>query len=301
MLCRSMSTNPGMPAMPGMPRMPAPPQCFRYFSKCTTSACANIETPQKPHTIRCQKCWYFHCCSPACERYAEMFNQHQCFFTPPDKVALIKSETELHLKQNSSADQQVVNEGKRCIFCRTKKENISSELMRCGSCQSVRIEAENANNGIGCSENTRLSARTNSSSFRFEQGMAISTQLPRERGIIDTYKFSLDFPNAQAPPRQYQKFQLAVEAVVTEQDPESSPTLSPSIDFFGEGHPQRHGLKGLNDGSFNVELYLRATSIPFLTSNPMAAQSSPLCSRRRAVSPLGTRRDEICSNVTGLI
>jgi hypothetical protein len=137
MLCRGMFTNPEMPARLRMPRMSNPPQCFRYFPKCTTTACANIETPQKPHKIRCQKCWYFHCCSPACEMHAEMFNEHHCSFNPPDKVALIKSETELHLKRNSSADQQVVDEGKRCNFCMTRKENISSKMMRCGACQSV--------------------------------------------------------------------------------------------------------------------------------------------------------------------
>lgn len=131
MVCRSMTS------FPEMAPMPTAPQCFRYFSKCTVPACSNIETPQKPHKIRCQKCWYFHCCSPACERYAEIFDVHKCSFTPPDKVALIKSETELHLKLNSSADQQVDDEGKRCNFCTTKEENISSKMMRCGACQSV--------------------------------------------------------------------------------------------------------------------------------------------------------------------
>jgi hypothetical protein len=135
-LARNSMTCRSMPAFPGM-NLPTPPQCFRHFSKCTVPACSNIETAQKTHKIRCQKCWYFHCCSPACERYAEMFGQHKCSFTPPDKVALIKSETELHLQLNSSADQQVIDEGKRCNFCMTKNENISSKMMRCGACQSV--------------------------------------------------------------------------------------------------------------------------------------------------------------------
>jgi hypothetical protein len=130
MQCRTHHNFPGMPAA-----LSHAPQCFHHFSKCTARACANVETPQKPHKIRCKKCWYFHCCSLACESYAEMFDQHQCSFTPPDKVALIKAETELFLKPKSLAEE--VYEGKRCNFCLTKQENHSGKMMRCGACQSV--------------------------------------------------------------------------------------------------------------------------------------------------------------------
>jgi hypothetical protein len=110
------------------------PQCFRYFPKCTADMCSNIETPKKPHSIRCQKCYYFHCCSSACQRYADMFDQHQCDITPPEKASLIKGETDLYLKKN----QIEVKEAKQCHFCSTKKKHLAKNTMsRCSSCQTV--------------------------------------------------------------------------------------------------------------------------------------------------------------------
>lgn len=41
-----------------------PPQCFTYQTKCSVYVCSSIETRSSPHSIRCEKCWYFHCCSP---------------------------------------------------------------------------------------------------------------------------------------------------------------------------------------------------------------------------------------------
>ncbi len=39
-------------------------KCFTYQPKCSARECSNIETAKSPHSIRCEKCWYFHCCSP---------------------------------------------------------------------------------------------------------------------------------------------------------------------------------------------------------------------------------------------
>ncbi len=40
------------------------PACFMYQTKCSVYECSHIETKSSPHSIRCEKCWYFHCCSP---------------------------------------------------------------------------------------------------------------------------------------------------------------------------------------------------------------------------------------------
>jgi hypothetical protein len=115
--------------------MPNAPQCFRYFPKCTASPCLNIETADKPHKIRCQTCWYFHCCSPGCQRYAEMFDQHQCQFTPPEKASQIRDETKLYLQNTTIVEKE--GNSDQCNFCATNKKHLPQKMSRCGACQSV--------------------------------------------------------------------------------------------------------------------------------------------------------------------
>jgi hypothetical protein len=69
------------------------PQCFRYFPKCSVVGCCTVETAGKPHKIRCTRCWYYHACSPACDNYSELFDMHQCDFTPLDEAKTIQQET----------------------------------------------------------------------------------------------------------------------------------------------------------------------------------------------------------------
>jgi hypothetical protein len=76
------------------------PQRWRYFRKCSAPACANIETREYPHAHRCEKCWYFHYCSPACMEYCDhIMGLHPkfCLDTPPGKAALCRKETEVYL------------------------------------------------------------------------------------------------------------------------------------------------------------------------------------------------------------
>lgn len=130
--CRKMSGVMGFGSMFGS--MGAAPQAYQYFPKCSVKYCKNIETAKKPHSIRCQTCWYFHFCSEACQRYAEMFSMHDCDSTPPEKVEYIRTETEayLGLKKNSGAVKHDM-----CNFCSTRAENLPQKLLKCGKCKSV--------------------------------------------------------------------------------------------------------------------------------------------------------------------
>ena len=96
--CRRMAQNYAFGREPA-------PQCFRYFSKCSVDICCNVETATKPHKYRCTKCYYFHFCSEACKDYADMFDLHDCDFTPPEKVASIKKEMESYLDKQSHKAQ----------------------------------------------------------------------------------------------------------------------------------------------------------------------------------------------------
>jgi MYND finger len=81
------------------------PQRWRYFRKCSAPACAQIETRDYPHPHRCDKCWYFHYCSPACMEYCDhIMGLHPkfCLDTPTSKAALCRKETEVYLGWTSA-------------------------------------------------------------------------------------------------------------------------------------------------------------------------------------------------------
>jgi MYND finger len=81
------------------------PQRWRYFRKCSAPACAHIETREYPHPHRCDKCWYFHYCSPACMEYCDhIMGLHPkfCLDTPTGKAALCRKETEVYLGWTSA-------------------------------------------------------------------------------------------------------------------------------------------------------------------------------------------------------
>jgi len=133
--CRNMmKSNAGI-----FERVGAPEQAFQYFSKCSVMACSNIETEKKPHSIRCKKCWYYHFCSKPCERYANLQKIHDCNLTPPDKVQVIKNETESYLGLKGDNDD---NYKKRCNeicnFCSAKKIDLPKcLLLSCSRCKKV--------------------------------------------------------------------------------------------------------------------------------------------------------------------
>ena len=113
-----------------------PPQCFRYYSKCSVMSCCNMETPENPHARRCEKCWYFHFCSVSCERYAKMFGLHDCEQTPPEKAQQIKKETEAYLGWNKKKDDGAAKH-EMCNFCHTREENLPTKLLKCSRCKVV--------------------------------------------------------------------------------------------------------------------------------------------------------------------
>jgi len=117
-----------------------PPQAFHYFSKCSVTACSNIETKEKPHSIRCKTCWYYHFCSKSCESYADMQRTHYCNVTPPDKVLITKNETEsfLGLQQKKDDDDDHRLGLEICNFCAAKKVNLPKYVLQsCSRCQKV--------------------------------------------------------------------------------------------------------------------------------------------------------------------
>jgi MYND finger len=96
------------------------PQRWRYFSKCSAPACAHIETPERPHTLRCTKCWYFHYCSEACMEYCDnIMGLHPkfCKDTPASKALLCRKETEAYLKWDTAPDGTSSNGMDAQIFC----------------------------------------------------------------------------------------------------------------------------------------------------------------------------------------
>jgi hypothetical protein len=127
MRCRTMRRPAGMSP---------PSQCYQYFPKCTVMGCSNIETPAKPHKMRCIQCYYFHVCSPACESYADMFGVHKCSQQDREKAPMMRSEMELYLKQN---DKDQASASESCNFCFAKEKNMPEDekMMRCGGCASV--------------------------------------------------------------------------------------------------------------------------------------------------------------------
>lgn len=108
------------------------PQRWRYFPKCSAPACANIETAEQPHSFRCQKCWYFHYCSEACQEYCDtIMGLHPkfCRDTPAAKAELCQKETAQYLGW-SEMDHIL------CHACGMSEEHVT-DMKRCSQCQKV--------------------------------------------------------------------------------------------------------------------------------------------------------------------
>ena len=93
-------------------------QIYNYFPKCSAYRCANIETPDKPHRLRCYRCHYFHWCSPACRQYSEEIAQHHDIFCencPQEKADDCQAEMRDYLNIPNIQDQ-----GKFYLFELTK-------------------------------------------------------------------------------------------------------------------------------------------------------------------------------------
>lgn len=128
--CRGIAKNPNLRQFHN-----PPPQCFSYFPKCSLECCQNIETREKPHVLRCEKCWYFHFCSKACQDYTALFQMHDCDFTPPEKAEKIRKETEAFL---GWSERKKIKEHKICHFCHTLRDNTDDKkLLQCSQCESV--------------------------------------------------------------------------------------------------------------------------------------------------------------------
>jgi len=109
------------------------PQRWRYFPKCSAPACANLETPQKPHTLRCTHCWYFHYCSSSCQEYCDsIMGLHPkfCKDTPKDKAAQCQKEMEQYLGLNQEPDMT-------CHACGLEEQHVTEGMKRCSQCQKV--------------------------------------------------------------------------------------------------------------------------------------------------------------------
>lgn len=114
------------------------PQRWRYFPKCSAPACANIETPDQPHPHRCQKCWYFHYCSAACQEYCDhIMGLHPkfCKDTPASKAALCQKETEQYLGWTTAAAKDEDVTVPSCHACGALEPDAT--MKRCQQCESV--------------------------------------------------------------------------------------------------------------------------------------------------------------------
>jgi MYND finger len=111
------------------------PQRWRYFPKCSAPACANIETPLNPHPHRCQKCWYFHYCSEACQEYCDtIMGLHPkfCGDTPPSKASQCRHETFSYLGWPLSESGSDLT----CRACGMSEQHLA-DMKRCSKCHSV--------------------------------------------------------------------------------------------------------------------------------------------------------------------
>jgi len=111
------------------------PQRWRYFPKCSAPACANLETPQKPHTLRCTNCWYFHYCSPACQEYCDsIMGLHPkfCKDTPPLKAQQCQKEMEIYLGLQTDEHENMT-----CHACGLEEQHVTEGMKRCSKCQKV--------------------------------------------------------------------------------------------------------------------------------------------------------------------
>ena len=138
------------------------PQIFRYYPKCSAFMCSEVETPAKPHRLRCYRCHYYHWCSPACQRTSEEIEcQHQkyCGHLPDEVVMQCRVESEEFLGIRYA--DELKNAGVKCHACGIHKSQAKS-LNRCSKCKSVHYcsracqiwDWDTGNHRLTCTKNS---------------------------------------------------------------------------------------------------------------------------------------------------
>jgi hypothetical protein len=112
-------------------------QTFRYYPKCSAYMCSEIETPEKPHQIRCFRCHYYHWCSTACQNYSENIacnHQHYCGNLPDEILRQCRRETEEYL--NIQYGDEFGEENIKCHACGLHKR-LCKDMPHCSKCKSA--------------------------------------------------------------------------------------------------------------------------------------------------------------------
>lgn len=109
MYCRGVPPLMGMHALVSTRFDDMAPQRFEYLPKCSAPACSNIETKERPHSLRCDKCFYFHYCGATCQAYCDEFtNVHKrhCSSASPQNVEMTKGQMQAFLGLTEKASKQ---------------------------------------------------------------------------------------------------------------------------------------------------------------------------------------------------
>jgi len=139
-MARNSSRCQRLPTFCGMP---TPPQSFLYFPKCSSNHCNNIETKEKPHSLRCTRCYYYHYCSESCKALTDSaFHLRYCQSVPSDKVEACKQATEAYL---GGTENDKAKTAKQCSVCGLLKEHTNDKALKlCSHCRRVYYC------GVGC-------------------------------------------------------------------------------------------------------------------------------------------------------
>jgi hypothetical protein len=117
------------------------PQRFTYFPKCSAKLCSDVETKEKPHTLRCKRCYYYHYCSETCATYCNKYtNQHKnfCALVPEygDNILRTKLEMENFLGKNQK-EEPTSSDNECCYACSIPAYQCKTKLSNCGRCKAV--------------------------------------------------------------------------------------------------------------------------------------------------------------------
>ena len=114
-----------------------PPPIYAYYPKCSAYMCSEVETPEKPHRLRCYKCHYYHWCSPACRQYSEEVADHHdkfCEQCPEECADECRDQMHEFLgiqRVNDTRDEDI-----KCHACGLMKKNAKS-MNRCSKCKAI--------------------------------------------------------------------------------------------------------------------------------------------------------------------
>jgi hypothetical protein len=113
------------------------PQMSHYFPKCSTYFCSAIETSKNPHRLRCNKCYFYHWCSPGCQEYSEYVSEHHytyCQACPKVKADECRAQMEEYLNMQW---QDTRDEAVSCRSCGLAKKLCKEPMIRCETCIAV--------------------------------------------------------------------------------------------------------------------------------------------------------------------